>query len=181
LPYGSRNTQKYCGDWDPSGENIDSYIKKRLKQLGIEGIDFERVAVTKEQIEEYDLPLLSIDKKPDKKATDPNMKEFVRRHGNKATHLNALFTEKHFNTFKLILRQAVDEHWDEDIYDRMVDEYDVDPEEPDEMDKEELLEAQCMMCRTITKEFSPGWPGHVPHPEYEGVNDDNNDDDDNQE
>lgn len=84
---------KYCGDWDPSGENIDWYIKRRLKQLGIEGIDFQRVAVTPKQIEEYSLPLLSIDKKPDKKAPNPNMQEFVPRHGNKSTHLNAFFIE----------------------------------------------------------------------------------------
>jgi hypothetical protein len=161
---------KYCGDWDPSGENIDWYIRKRLKQLGIEGIDFERVAVTLEQIEEYNLPLLNIDKKPDKKAPNPNMSEFVRRHGNKATHLNAFFIEKHFNTFKMILRDAVDEHWDEDIYDEMVEEYDVDPEEPDEMNEEELLEARCKMCKTITNEFNPGWPDYSYDPSL-GVTD----------
>ncbi len=71
---------KYCGDLDPSGEDIDRYIKYGLKQLGIEGIDFQRVAITPEQIEEYDLPLLDIDKDPDKKAPNPNLAEFVRRH-----------------------------------------------------------------------------------------------------
>lgn len=48
----------YCGDWDPSGENIDDYIQRRLKQLGLVGINFTRVAVTSEQIDGYDLPLL---------------------------------------------------------------------------------------------------------------------------
>jgi hypothetical protein len=72
---------KYCGDLDPSGEDIDRYIKYRLKQLGIEGIDFQRVAITPEQIKEYDLPLLDIDEGPDKKAPNPNLAEFVRRHG----------------------------------------------------------------------------------------------------
>ena len=148
---------KYCGDWDPSGENIDWYIKRRLKQLGIEGIDFQRVAVIPKQIEEYNLSLLSIDKKPDKKAPNPNMQEFVRRHGNKATHLNAFFIERHFNAFKQILRDAVDEHWDPDIYQNMVDEYDVEPDDPEELDDIELEDARNLMCRKITEAFKPGW------------------------
>jgi hypothetical protein len=164
---------KYCGDWDPSGENIDWYIKKRLKQLGLEGIDFQRVAITPGQIEKYNLSLLSIDKKPDKKAPNPNMQEFVRRHGNKATHLNAFFIERHFNTFKKILREAVDEHWDPDIYQDMVDEYDVDPDDPEEMDDEELEEARNLMCRKITNEFKPGWTREY-LPEY-GIDEDGED------
>ena len=177
---------KYCGDWDPSGENIDWYIRKRLKQLGIEGIDFQRVAVTPGQIEEYNLPLLSIDKKPDKKAPNPNMQEFVRRHGNKATHLNAFFIERHFDTFKEILRDAVDEHWDPDIYQDMADEYDIYPDDPEEMDDEELVEARNLMCKEMTIAFKLGWTTEYP-PEYgisEGddyVDEDENtpDDDDN--
>jgi hypothetical protein len=168
---------KYCGDWDPSGENIEWYIKRRLKQLGIEGIDFQRVVVTLEQIEEYNLPLLSIDKKPDKKKPNPNMQEFVRRYGNKATHLNAFFIERHFDAFKMILRDAVDDHWDEEIYDNMVDEYDVAADDPDEMDEEELLEKRCMMCKTITGSFRPGWPKDVSHPAYEYLDDDGTDED----
>ena len=165
---------KYCGDWDPSGENIDWYIKKRLKQLGIVGIHFQRVAVTPEQIEKYNLPLLSIEKKPDKKAPNPNMQEFVRRHGNKATHLNAFFIERHFNTFKKTLRDAVDEHWDPDIYQAMVDEYDVDPDDPEELDEEQLTDARILICEKITNAFKPGWTKEYP-PEY-GLSDDNDED-----
>jgi hypothetical protein len=148
----------YCGDWDSSGENIHWYINKRLRALGIEGIDFQVVAITPEQIEEYNLPLLSIEKKPDKKAPNPNMTEFVRRHGNKATHLNAFFTSERFNTFKEILEDAVNDYWDPDIYQEMLDGYDIDPDEPDEMDEEVLLDARCNMCKEITKEFALGWP-----------------------
>jgi hypothetical protein len=172
---------KYCGDWDPSGENIDWYIKKRLKQLGIEGIDFQRATVTPEQIEEYNLPLLSIDKKPDKKAPNPNMQEFVRRHGNKATHLNAFFIERHFNAFKQILRDAVDEYWNPDIYQNMVDEYDVEPDDPEELDEEELQNARIRMCIRISKSFLPNWTSEYPPEmglsEIDSDNDDNSDDD----
>lgn len=37
---------KYSGDWDPSGEGMVYYIKKRLRQLGVEGVDVKRIAVT---------------------------------------------------------------------------------------------------------------------------------------
>jgi hypothetical protein len=50
----------YCGDWDPSGANIDYYLQRRLRQLGLTGIHFVRVAVTPEQIDKYHLPLLPI-------------------------------------------------------------------------------------------------------------------------
>ena len=175
---------KYCGDWDPSGENIDWYIKRRLKQLGLDGIDFQRVAVTPEQIEEYDLPLLDIKKKPEKKLPNPNMREFIRRHGNKATHLNAFFTEKHFNIFKKILQESVDDHWDPDIYQEKVDEYDVDPEEPEEMDEDELEDAKIIMCKKATEAFGHGWGTRdgIVEEDYEDVeSEDETEDDGNEE
>ena len=64
------------------------------------GINFVRVAVTPEQIEAYHFPLLPVEQGADKKAPNPNMKEFVRRYGYKATHLNAFFTKTNLNTFK---------------------------------------------------------------------------------
>jgi hypothetical protein len=110
---------KYCGDRDPSGMNIDYYIQRRLRQLGLTGIDFQRVAVTGEQIDKYHLPLMALEEK------NPNTREYKRLHGDKATHLNAFFTEAHLPAFKKILLAAIDEHWDERIYDEMVEEYDV--------------------------------------------------------
>jgi hypothetical protein len=32
---------QYCGDWDPFGEQIDCYIKRRLRELGIQGVNIE--------------------------------------------------------------------------------------------------------------------------------------------
>jgi hypothetical protein len=148
----------YFGDWDPSGANIDYYIKKRLKQLGISGINFERVAVTPEQIDKYDLPLMPIEQiAEEKKASNPNLKEFKRLYGDKATHLNAFFTEAHIDDFKKIACEAVDEHYDESIYDDMIEEYDVEAEDPPSLSEEELEEARREMYRQITEAFRPGW------------------------
>jgi hypothetical protein len=162
---------KYCGDWDPSGVGIDYYIKKRLRQLGIPGVDFERVAVTPEQIHEYKLPLMSIEQTENKKGPNPNLKEFKRLYGNAATHLNAFFTEKHFADFSKILLESIDKHWTKSIYDQMVEEYEnMEPEEPDSYSPEQLESIRSDMRRKITEAFKPGW-----EKEGEEDEDENND------
>ena len=64
----------YCGDFDPSGLSIYNSIKERLDNFGI-SIKFERIALTKEQIEKYKLP--SDPAKP----SDPNYNKFVSLYG----------------------------------------------------------------------------------------------------
>lgn len=64
----------YCGDFDPSGLSIYGSIKKRLTNFGI-SINFERIALTEEQIEKYQLP-----SDPGKKS-DPNYNKFVSIYG----------------------------------------------------------------------------------------------------
>ena len=64
----------YCGDFDPSGLSIYDSIKKRLGDFGI-SINFERIALTEEQIEKYKLP-----SDPGKKS-DPNYNKFVSLYG----------------------------------------------------------------------------------------------------
>jgi hypothetical protein len=169
----------YAGDWDPSGETMVYYIQKRLRQLGIEGVDVKRIAVTPEQIDEYNLPLMSLESKKDK-GEDPNLREFMRRYGDKATHLNAFFTKKHIKDFERILIDSVDEYWDESIYDEMVDEYeDAKPEEPESMDEDQLNDAKKTMCKKVSEEFYPGWGadgGYYEEDEDEDFDEDDTDD-----
>ena len=149
---------KYCGDSDPSGTQIDRYIQKRLKQLGIEGIDFQRIMITAEQINQFDLPLMNIDKDPNKKAANPNLAEFRRLYGNKATHLNAMMTQKHRDDTQQILFGAIDQHHDPDVYQDMIDEYEyAEPDEPESLTKKELAEVRQKMYRRITKAFPSDW------------------------
>jgi hypothetical protein len=158
---------KYAGDWDPAGAYMEYYIKKRLKQLGLGGVHVERVAVTLAQIGKYNLPLMPIEPQPGKQP-DPNMKEFKRRYGNKATHLNAFFTEKHIDDFKKILLASVDKHWDPEIYDKMVERYEIKAPEPPRYTDEELEDIRRDMYEQITEAFKPGW---------ENENDDDDDED----
>ena len=141
----------YCGDWDPSGETMEGYMKIRLKQLGIVGINFERIAITKRQIDRFKFPLLPIEK------GNPNNAEFSRVHGPKATHLNAFFTRRNYRFFKTLLLESVDSHFDQDIYDTMVDEYDVAADDPPEMTQQELDAAIESMKTQVSEAFREGW------------------------
>lgn len=64
----------YCGDFDPSGLSIYDSIKKRIMDFGV-SINFERIALTQEQIEKYQLP------SDPAKQSDPNYNKFVSIYG----------------------------------------------------------------------------------------------------
>jgi hypothetical protein len=150
----------YAGDWDPSGAHMLQYIKNRLRLMGLGRVNVERIAVTPEQIDKYHLPLMSIDPEPGKKP-DPNLHEFRRKYGDKATHLNAFFTETHIKDFKKIALAFVDRHWQQDIYDRMVKEYEIEAPAPDMLTPEELHDARLRMIRKINDAFAPGWENEL--------------------
>jgi hypothetical protein len=149
----------YCGDCDPSGEAMDYYIKQRLRQLGIIGVDFQRVAVRYEHIEKYHLPTLPIKQMdPNKEKDDPNLKEYQRRHESRpgandavGTHLNAFFTKRHLPAFKKILLKEVDRHWDRSIYDKMVNDYSSKAEPPRGYTDESLKEIRKEMREELIK------------------------------
>jgi len=64
----------YCGDFDPSGLSIYNSIKKRIMDFGV-FINFERIALTQKQIEEYQLP------SDPAKQSDPNYNKFISIYG----------------------------------------------------------------------------------------------------
>ena len=64
----------YCGDFDPSGLSIYDSIKKRVMDFGV-SINFERIALTQEQIRKYQLP------SDPAKQSDPNYNKFVSIYG----------------------------------------------------------------------------------------------------
>ena len=64
----------YCGDFDPSGLSIYDSIKNRIGNFGV-SINYERIALTEEQIKEYHLP------SDPGKQSDPNYNKFVALYG----------------------------------------------------------------------------------------------------
>jgi len=78
----------YFGDFDPSGQDIPRYIEQRLTEdLGIdtESMEFTKIAITPEQIEQYNIPPMPV------KMTDSRGAAFAAEHGaHSAVELDAL-------------------------------------------------------------------------------------------
>ncbi len=75
----------YCGDYDPSGMNIlESVIQDIHDDFGLPEVQFIRVALNLDQIEEYNLPSVPI------KAKDRRKETHRRRYGDIAVELDAL-------------------------------------------------------------------------------------------
>ena len=70
----------YFGDLDRSGEVIDEVIYKKLRQYGIYGVDFKRIAVTEEQTRQFNLPHNPDPETLSKLKKDSRAKSFMRRH-----------------------------------------------------------------------------------------------------
>lgn len=93
----------YAGDWDPSGEDIVRDFVARTNCWD----HVVRVALTADQVEEYDLPEM-----PGKK-TDSRAKQFIERHGRLAqVELDALDPD----ILQQLYRDALEPFWDISAY-----------------------------------------------------------------
>ena len=54
--FGRRAVVLYVGDLDPSGADMDRDIAERLEELATGGVEVRRLALTRAQVEEHDLP-----------------------------------------------------------------------------------------------------------------------------
>ena len=113
----------YAGDFDPSGEDIDRDFVERVGAFQ----HVERIALTPEQIDEYDLPPAI------GKATDSRASQFVARHGRLVqVELDALPPD----TLRGLYQQAIDLRWDLSTFEQVVA-----AEEVERVQLEELIEA----------------------------------------
>lgn len=62
----------YCGDFDPSGIDIQRFITEKLKEYGITNLTVKRVCITQNQISTYKLPIQM------SKTKDTRTKKFVK-------------------------------------------------------------------------------------------------------
>jgi len=94
VPPDVRYIVLYFGDFDPSGEDIFRWINEELRPYNIEVI---KVALTREQVEQYNLPPMI------PKSSDPRYRRHVERYGEVAVELDAL----HPATLREIIRNAI--------------------------------------------------------------------------
>jgi hypothetical protein len=109
IERGQIPTILYLGDHDPSGKDMLKASLTTLKdEMGLQQLDHRTVALTLEQVEQYDLPLKYDAVKP----SDPRYKSYVKRFGSTAWELDAL----HPNDLKRIAEQAIREVLDMDAF-----------------------------------------------------------------
>jgi hypothetical protein len=109
----------YFGDFDPSGEAMDRHLGEALSYFELDDIvDFERIAVTEEQIQEYNLPPTPEDSETlEKLGRNSRTNGFVDKHHGKlfAVELDALLAIAP-EEFKWIVQDSVEQYFDEDMY-----------------------------------------------------------------
>lgn len=111
----------YFGDVDPSGEDIQRDIERKLSKYLIYDVDFKRIAVTEKQIAKFNLP-----RDPDAKTLD-KLKNDTRSDGFKSNHNGELFqvevdalTAYVPEEFKNMVLGPVDQYFDNDIYKKLL-------------------------------------------------------------
>ena len=101
----------HLGDHDPSGINMTDDIQKRFNMFTI-GVDVERIALTMDQVEEYNPPPQPA------KVTDSRYESYTSIHGNESWELDALdpriITE--------LIRSTINRYTDDEKRQQIIDE-----------------------------------------------------------
>src|SRR3990172_4339178 len=113
----------YFGDFDPSGEDIFRVIGDEMIALTGDVFDVRKVALTQDLIDEHGLPPMPA------KTSDSRLAGFQAAHGDEAVELDALPPD----VLEDVVREAVEEHWDEGIHTRLM--------EAEEAERAEMLRA----------------------------------------
>jgi len=74
----------YLGDLDPSGEDMVRDVRDRLRVFGVEDVDVTKIAITPEQIRQYDPPPNPV------KITDSRVAEYIKKFGYDSWEVDAL-------------------------------------------------------------------------------------------
>ena len=118
----------YYGDFDPSGDYIDTDLQNRMREMGfnirVNHGSFERVAVTPKQIKRYDLPYDPDDVTSIKMGDDTRTKGFLKKYGRLyAVELDALpALIPHIFRQELVI-DKVERYFDNDIYQKLFVKY----------------------------------------------------------
>jgi hypothetical protein len=105
---GQRPVLLFLSDFDPSGMSMLPAIEKRFRvDFEFPYVEFRRVALTLEQISEYNLP-----NNPDAlKQSDPRARAFIEQYGTCSVELDAL----HPRDLQAIVRSAIEVYVDTEL------------------------------------------------------------------
>ncbi|MBL7169111.1 hypothetical protein ISS40_10600, partial [Candidatus Bathyarchaeota archaeon] len=96
----------YFGDFDPSGIDIERDLEDRLRKYDAGDFKVIRIALTKDQIQQYDLPPMPV------KRSDARSEGFLESYGDQSVELDALDP----NTLKLMVAQSIASNIDLDLW-----------------------------------------------------------------
>ena len=97
----------YFGDYDPSGLDIERDLNRRLLRYGAPDLTVKRVALTLDQIREYELPPMMA------KGSDPRLARFVAdTGGTDVVELDAIEPD----ALTDLIVEAIQEHLDKDLW-----------------------------------------------------------------
>jgi hypothetical protein len=118
----------YYGDFDPSGDYMDTDLSNRLERFGLDfekyNSDFERVAVTQEQVKEYNLPYDPDEDTAKKMADDIHTDGFIEKYGELyAVELDALPALIPDIFRRDLVIDKVEQYFDDSIYQELLDKY----------------------------------------------------------
>lgn len=121
-PLGDRKESHilYFGDFDPSGQDIERNIREKLSETFGVSVSVERMALTRKQIDEHQLP-----PQPAKRS-DSRYETFVKEHGDMAVELDALPPDE----LRSLIRSSVEDYFDSHYYERKIK-----PKEKEEREK----------------------------------------------
>lgn len=113
----------YLGDLDPSGENIEEVCKRKLRLYGINNVDFQRLGVTKKQVDDLGLPEDPDPETMDKLERDNNSENFRLKYGKlMQIEIDALVAYDPEGLRNLI-QKAIDEKFDKEIHQKVLKRY----------------------------------------------------------
>ena len=109
----------YFGDFDPSGSDMDRHIKEQLEYFALlDKIDFQRIALTRQQIAQFNLPAKPEDAETlEKLQRDSRTNRFIQENGGElyAVELDALLAIAP-DEFKEIVQDSVERYFDKGVY-----------------------------------------------------------------
>lgn len=118
---------RYFGDLDPTGEHIEEIVNKRFTEYGIAGhVDFKRVAIIDEHIDEFSLPRNPDPEVLKKLQRDTRAKSFIVKHGELfQVEVDALqaYAPQQFRTMVL---ESISPFYQQNIYDTLLGEHSPD-------------------------------------------------------
>lgn len=115
----------YLADFDPAGEAMPGAMASKVSWLDLAGslthrVTLSRLAVTREQVETYDLPREPVTTDTDAAAYETMADDFQDRHDGGAVELSAL--EADLNVYCEIIRSGIESVTDDTLVDRNADE-----------------------------------------------------------